>query len=268
MTSPEGPWHHPPADLSLSSAQVHVWRVGLAPDASCVERLRCSLSADESQRAARFYFEPDRRRFIVARGALRDILGRYLGMAPSELSFCYSFYGKPALARVPGEEKLRFNVTHSHELALVAVTRDREVGVDLEYLRPDIACEEIAERFFSARERAGLRALPAEVKHQAFFNCWTRKEAYIKAHGEGLSLPLDQFDVSLAPGEPAALLATRHDHRDAQHWCLQALMPGPGYAAAVAVEGQDWHLTCWQWRQPYEPRRPGGHHDLQGGGEP
>jgi 4'-phosphopantetheinyl transferase len=249
MTSPEDPWHPPPAELTLSSAQVHVWRVGLEPDASSVEQLQRSLSADESQRAARFYFEPDRRRFIVARGALRDILGRYLGMPPSELGFCYSSYGKPALAHVPGEGRLRFNVSHSYELALVAVTRDREVGVDLEYLRLDIACEEIAAHFFSARERASLRALPAEVKHQAFFNCWTRKEAYIKAHGEGLSLPLDQFDVSLAPGEPAALLATRHDYRDARRWSLQALMPGPGYAAAVAVGGQGWDLTCWQWRK-------------------
>ncbi|HSF34169.1 MAG TPA: 4'-phosphopantetheinyl transferase superfamily protein [Candidatus Tectomicrobia bacterium] len=249
MTRPEDLWRPPPTALALSSAQVHVWRVGLEPDTACVEQLHRSLSADESQRAARFYFEPDRRRFIVARGALRDILGRYLGIPPSELGFCYSSYGKPALARTPGEGRLRFNVSHSHELALVAVTHAREVGVDLEYLRPDIACEEIAEHFFSARERASLRALPAEVKHQAFFNCWTRKEAYIKAHGEGLSLPLDQFDVSLAPGEPVALLATRHDHRDAQRWSLQALMPGPGYAAAVVVEGQGWHLTCWQWRK-------------------
>jgi 4'-phosphopantetheinyl transferase len=249
MASFDRLWCLPPSEMALSSAQVHVWRVSLEPDASGVEQLQRNLSADELQRAARFHFPRDRRRFIVARGALRDILGRYLGMPPSDLDFCYSSYGKPALAHAPGEEWLRFNVSHSHELALVAVTRDREVGVDLEYLRSDIACEEIAAHFFSGSERASLRALPTEVKHQAFFNCWTRKEAYIKAHGEGLSLPLDQFDVSLAPGEPAALLATRHDPRDAWRWSLQALMPGPGYAAAVVVEGQGWHLTCWQWRK-------------------
>ena len=250
MRSLEHLWRPAPAELTLSSAEVHVWRACLDPDASCVEHLQRTLSADESHRAARFHFPRDRRRFIVARGVLRDILGRYLGVPPSELGFRYSSYGKPALADAGDEEGLRFNISHSHEMALFAVTRGREIGVDIEYLRREIACEEIAERFFSIHERASLRALPAEAKHQAFFNCWTRKEAYIKAHGEGLSLPLDQFDVSLAPGEPAALLATRGDPREALRWSLQALTPGPGYVAALAVEGQGWHCSCWQWRTP------------------
>jgi 4'-phosphopantetheinyl transferase len=239
-------WRLPPPELRLSSAEVHVWRAPLDPAESCVERLQHTLSADELQRAARFHFPRDRRRFIVARGVLRDILGRYLGVPPSVLRFHYSAHGKPTLADL--EDGLRFNISHSHEMGLFAVTRGREVGVDLEYLRMDIACEEIAEHFFSARERASLRALPVEVKHQAFFNCWTRKEAYIKAHGEGLSLPLDQFDVSLAPAEPAALLATRSDPQEASRWSLQAFTPRSGYAAAVAVEGRGWHLICWQWR--------------------
>jgi 4'-phosphopantetheinyl transferase len=242
-------WRPPALELTLSSAEVHVWRACLDPAAACVERLQLSLSADELQRAARFHFPRDRRRFIVARGVLRDILGRYLGVQSSALVFRYSSYGKPALADVAAEERLRFNVSHSNEMALFAVTHGREVGVDIEYVRAEIACEEIAEHFFSARERASLRALSTEVKHQAFFNCWTRKEAYIKAHGEGLSLPLDQFDVSLAPGEPVALLATRSDPQEVLRWSLQALTPGPGYAAALAVEGQGWHLTCWQWRK-------------------
>jgi 4'-phosphopantetheinyl transferase len=249
VTSFEQLWHPSPAELSLSSAEVHVWRAALDPAASCVEQLQRLLSADELQRAARFHFSRDRRRFIVARGALRDILSRYLGVPPAELEFRYSAYGKPALADIAAEEGVRFNISHAHEMALFAVTCGREVGVDIEYLHRTIACEEIAEHFFSARERASLRALPAEIKPQAFFNCWTRKEAYIKAHGEGLSLPLDQFDVSLAPGEPVALLATRGDPREALRWSLQALTPGPGYVAALAVEGQGWHLTCWQWRK-------------------
>jgi 4'-phosphopantetheinyl transferase len=178
---------------------------------------------------------------------LRDILGRYLEVPPCELIFRYSAYGKPALVADVEDGRVRFNVSHSHEMALFAVTCDREVGVDIEFLGREIRGEEIAERFFSPRERATLRALPQEVKHQAFFNCWTRKEAYIKAHGEGLSLPLDQFDVSLAPGEPAALLATRGDAREAWRWSLQALTPGMGYIAALAVEGQSWQLACWQW---------------------
>jgi 4'-phosphopantetheinyl transferase len=249
MTSLEHHWRPPSAELTLSSSEVHVWQASLDPAASCVEQLQRTLSAEELHRAARFHFPRDRRRFIVARGVLRDILSRYLSVPPAELGFRYSAYGKPALADMTDEEGLCFNMSHSHEMALFAITRGREVGVDIEYLRTAVACEEIAEHFFSARERATLRALPETRKHQAFFNCWTRKEAYIKAHGEGLSLPLDQFDVSLAPGEPAALLATRGDPREALRWSLQALTPAPGYVAALAVEGQDWYLTCCQWRK-------------------
>jgi 4'-phosphopantetheinyl transferase len=238
--------------LTLSNAEVHVWRAVLDPPALWIERLQRTLSADEVQRAARFHFARDRRRFIVARGALRDILGRYLGVPPSALEFRYSVYGKPDLAGVADGQRLCFNLSHSYEMALFAITCDRDVGVDIEHLDRAIACEEVAERFFSARERATLRALPADVQHRAFFNCWTRKEAYIKAHGEGLSLPLDQFDVSLAPGEPVALLATHGDPQETLRWSLQALTPGPGYVAALAVEGQGWQLSCWQWSLQHE----------------
>jgi 4'-phosphopantetheinyl transferase len=247
MTGLDPPWHPAPAELTLSSTEVHVWRTALDPAASCVERLRRNLSADELERAARFHFPRDRRRFTVARGVLRDILVRYLRVPPSALVFRYSAYGKPALADGFDDGVLRFNVSHSHEMALFAVTCGREVGIDIEFLGREIRGEEIAERFFSAGECATLRDLPQEVKHQAFFNCWTRKEAYIKAHGEGLSLPLDQFDVSLAPGEPAALLATRSDPQEACRWSMQALSPRAGYVAALAVEGQGWQLRCWQW---------------------
>jgi 4'-phosphopantetheinyl transferase len=250
MMSLDHHWHLPRVDLTLSSAEVHVWRACLDPDASCVAQLRLTLSADESQRAARFHFPRDRRRFTVARGVLRDILGRYLGVPASELGFRYSAYGKPALADGFDATGVRFNISHSHEIALFAVTCDREIGVDIEYLGREIDGEEIAEHFFSSQECATLRALPAAAKHEAFFTCWTRKEAYIKAHGEGLSLPLDQFDVSLAPGEPAALLATRSDPREALRWSLQALPPGPGYVAALAVEGHGWQLACWHWSRP------------------
>jgi 4'-phosphopantetheinyl transferase len=181
---------------------------------------------------------------------LRDILSRYLGVPPSALVFRYSTYGKPALAAGFDAARVCFNISHSHEMALFAVTCEREIGVDIEHLGRDIHAEEIAEHFFSAHERASLRTLPAAAKHEAFFNCWTRKEAYIKAHGEGLSLPLDQFDVSLLPGEPAALLATRNDPWEARRWSLQALSPGSGYVAALAVEGQGWQLSCWHWGPP------------------
>jgi len=133
-------------------------------------------------------------------------------------------------------------------MALYAVAYRREVGIDLELIRHGLEEEQIADRFFSRREISTLRALPAALRRYAFFLCWTRKEAYIKARGEGLSLPLDQFDVSLIPGEPAALLRTRPDSDEALRWSLQELTPGPpGYAAALAVEGEGWSLALWQW---------------------
>jgi 4'-phosphopantetheinyl transferase len=140
-------------------------------------------------------------------------------------------------------------VSHSQELGLYAITRNRKIGVDLEYIRTAFACEQVAERFFSSQEKATLRSLPPRLKYQAFFTCWTRKEAYIKARGEGLFLPLDQFDVSTIPGEPALLLNTRGDPQEANRWSLRELGPSAGYVAALAVEGHNWRLSCWNWRE-------------------
>jgi len=154
------------------------------------------------------------------------------------------------LAGESGGDAIRFNMSHSHGEALYAVTRGREIGIDLEFIRCDLEVEQIAERFFSQCEIATLRALPVSLRKHAFFLCWTRKEAYIKARGQGLSLPLDQFDVSLIPGEPSALLSTQPDSDEALRWSLQELTPAPGYAAALAVEGRGWSLSCWQWPPP------------------
>jgi 4'-phosphopantetheinyl transferase len=231
----------------LGSDEVHVWRASLDLEASCVQSLLSTLSEEERVRAERFCFQKDREHFIVARGLLRAILGRYLDMQPSQLRFCYSPYGKPTLTRESGGDMLQFNLSHSHRLALVAVTRGREIGVDLEYIRPEPDLISLAERFFSPREVAVLCALPANMQTEAFFNCWTRKEAYLKAKGFGLSIPLSQFDVSLAPGEPAALLSTNWDTQEASRWSLRELNPGPGYVAALTVLGHHWWLFCWQW---------------------
>jgi 4'-phosphopantetheinyl transferase len=233
--------------LSLADDEVHVWRVSLDLDTPRVQSLQRTLASDEQARADRFHFQRDRDRFIVARGLLRVVLARYLGTNPGQLRFCYSSYGKPSLVSRDGQDALSFNVSHSQELGLYAITRNRKIGVDLEYIRTDFACEQIAKRFFSSRENATLRSLTPRLKHQAFFTCWTRKEAYIKARGEGLSLPLDQFDVSMIPGEPALLVNTRGDPQEANHWSLRELEPGPGYVAALAVEGQGWQLRFWQW---------------------
>ena len=210
-----------------------------------------TLTADECQRAERYVFQKDRTHFVVARGLLRVLLGRYLRQEPQHLRFTYGPHGKPALATDTSGMSLRFNVSHSHGLALYAITYGREVGVDVERIRPKVVHEKIAEHFFSPREVTILRALPTPLQATAFFACWTRKEAYIKAKGDGLALPLSQFEVSLAPGEPAALLRTAWDLQEAACWALQDLAPAPGYRAAVAVAGHDWHLTCWHGPAAY-----------------
>lgn len=249
-TSFAPPWCIPPEGLLLGRDDVHVWRATLDDTRSQIDRFLHTLAADERMRAERFYFPRDRERFIVARGVQRDILGLYSNSAPECVSFNYSAHGKPNLACESGGATIRFNISHSHRVALYAVTRAREVGIDLEFIRSDLELEQIAERFFSHREIATLLALPADLRESAFFRCWTRKEAYIKAKGEGLSLPLDQFEVSLTPGESAALLSTQRDPDEAQRWSLQELTPAPGYAAAIAVEGHSWRLACWDWQTP------------------
>ncbi len=246
-TSPIPPWRAPPETLVLGCDEVHVWRATLDQTPSQIQNFRHKLSADEQTRAERFHFDRDREHFIVARGVLRAILGGYLKRAPEGLSFCYSSHGKPALAGESGGDAIRFNVSHSHGIALYAVTRGREVGIDLEHIRSNLAVAEIAERFFSRREAAMLRTLPSKEQRAAFFRTWTRKEACLKGRGEGLSLPLDQIDVSLAPGKPDAVPGTQPDSSETSRWSLQELALGPGYVAALAVAGQGWRLACWQW---------------------
>ncbi len=241
-------WCGPPEVATISRDEVHVWRAALDQTASQRQYFQRHLAADERARAARLYFERDREHFIVARGVLRDILARYLNREPGSLSFRYGSHGKPALAGNDDEAGIRFNISHSRGMALCAVALGREVGIDIEQVRADLAIVEIAERFFSPREVATLLLLPALEQRPAFFRCWTRKEAYIKARGEGLSIPLDGFDVSLAPGEPAALLGVRPDPVDSIRWSLEDLDAAPGFAAALAVEGRGWRLSRWQWQ--------------------
>jgi 4'-phosphopantetheinyl transferase len=243
----DSPWSSAPERLSLDSGEVHVWRASLDHSSSQVDRFRETLDCDERSRADRFCFSRDRERFIVARGVLRALLGRYLNRAPESLAFSYGTHGKPVLDSESDADAIRFNLSHSHGTALYAVTRGREIGVDLEFIRSDLEAEQIAERFFSHSENVTLRALPLRLRKYAFFLCWTRKEAYIKARGEGLSMPLDQFDVSLIPGEPAALLSTKPDAGEALRWSLRDLNLGRCYAAALAAQGRDWTLSRWQW---------------------
>jgi 4'-phosphopantetheinyl transferase len=248
MNNRDDLWLRPQGPVKLTPGEVHVWRTALEQSPGKVESLLSTLTADERDRAERFHFQRDRDRFIIARGTLRAILGRYLGIEPDALRFSYSDHGKPSLVD-EHRANLRFNVSHSHKLALFAFAVTRELGVDLEWIRADVADEQIAERFFSAEEVGVLRMLPKEIQSEAFFNCWTRKEAYIKAIGEGLSMPLSRFVVSLAPGDPAALLSANGSTTDSEvsRWLLRDLDPGIGYKGAIIAEGRDWELSCWQW---------------------
>lgn len=239
-------WTNPPSKIALLQNEVHVWRVVLDVDAATVQYLFSTLCATEKQRAERFYLQLHRDRFIVGRGVLRQILANYLQIQPTEVNFSYNSYGKPRLI-IANQEPLRFNLSHSQELALIAVTQDCDIGVDLEYIRSDFPCEEIAAKFFSKTEFTVLRSLPSHLQTTAFFTCWTRKEAFIKATGKGLSLPLDKFDVSLLPGEPAKLLHTAWDETEAQRWTLQATIPDAGYVGALAVAGKNHNLRQYHF---------------------
>ena len=242
-------WSPAPRDLIIADDEVHVWRAGLDLPLSQVQRLGGILTDDELDRANRFSFAIDRQRFIAARGTLRSILSRYLTIDPGHLRFQYNPYGKPFLDPEFNSYLLNFNLSHSGSMALYAMTRNMEVGVDVERVRSDVEYEEIAKRFFSVNEVAVLRTIPAEEKLEAFYTCWTRKEAYIKAHGEGLSLPLDSFDVSFAPGEPPLSLMTKDGPQERSLWTLLGLKPGLGYIGALAVKGIGCRFRYWEWNQ-------------------
>jgi 4'-phosphopantetheinyl transferase len=229
------------APLALPEDEVQLWRLDLEAVSGSEDRWQQLLSADEQARARRFVSARVRSHFMATRGVLRARLGGYLGTDPAGLAFHYSARNKPSLAPPHGASGVSFNVAHSGGLALLAFARGREVGVDVEQVR-DLDVEGIARRFFSPCEQKQLAAVPPEDKRETFFRCWTKKEAYIKAKGEGLWLPLHQFDVSVAAGSENALLATRPDESEAARWTLREVSVGPGYVAALCVEGRDFRV--------------------------
>jgi 4'-phosphopantetheinyl transferase len=240
-------WSRLPERLEPEGGAVHVWRAELEQPETRVKLFFGALSDDERQRAERFHFNSDRKHFIVARGVLRALLGFYLGTEAAQLRFSYSPFGKPFMNVASGERNVRFNVSHSRGVALYAFADNCDVGIDVEYVRADFATAEIAERFFSSREVEQLCSLDDALRAGAFFNCWTRKEAYIKARGEGLSYPLQQFTVSLLPGERAALLDAAGGGAEISRWSFQELAPKAGYAAAVVTESRCSRVKCFDY---------------------
>lgn len=224
---------------------IDVWCAALDLAAEELARLERTLAAEERARAGRFVFERDRERFVAARGLLRQILAAYRGAPPEALRFRYSAKGKPALEDAGAG--LEFNLAHSHGLALYAVAWRRPVGVDVERVREDIDVEGIAGRFFSPKEAAALRAIPQAERVRAFFRCWTRKEALLKAWGEGLPFGLNRFSVSLAARE-ARILETPFTPSESGRWWLYPLEPAPEFVGALAVRGSAARVHCREWR--------------------
>jgi len=216
-----------------------------------MEALRQTLEEVELSRAERFAFQKHRRAFIAAHGVLRSILARYLSMEPARLRFSCGPQGKPLLSAECRAEDLRFNMSHSGALALYAVSRGLEVGVDVERIAADVDWEQIVDRLFSPAEVSAIRALPQGGQREAFFSCWTRKEACIKAAGGGLSIPLDRLEVFPEPSGPDNPRRVRLAQDKTTDWCVASLLPGRGYVGALAAEGYGWQVKCWQWSEDW-----------------
>ncbi|MBE3560031.1 MAG: 4'-phosphopantetheinyl transferase superfamily protein [Ktedonobacteraceae bacterium] len=252
MAEESAAWQVPSADLTLPEDEIHIWRAFLDQAPFSIERLKSLLADDERQRAASFHFVRDRNRFIVARGLLRTILGLYLRSEPRGLRFLYSARGKPSLAPAGKGSKgsageVRFNLAHSHEVALFAFSSACEPGIDVEFVRPLADARQIAERFFSVRENGVLRELDPVEMHRRFFLYWTRKEAYLKALGEGLAGlagDIRQIDTAAPPGQP--LIVPPSQDNGQRSWLVHDIEPAPGYVAALAFPQQDMQIVYYQ----------------------
>jgi 4'-phosphopantetheinyl transferase len=244
-------WEAAQPPQPLLGAEAHVWLARLDPPPAMMAHLLGLLSDEERQKAAHFRFEHDRRHYAVAHAMLRHLLGAYLGMSPHAVTLAATSHGKPYNICQTGLPDLRFNLSHSHDSALVALTLGREIGVDIEYARPLADGDLIATQFFSPTERAALMALPPEQKQTAFYRCWSRKEGVIKATGLGLAMALESFDVTLAPDLPARLLALRDATASAVPWMMYDLPSVPGFACALVVAGEVDRIACYRWLPPH-----------------
>jgi len=234
---------------------VHVWCTALQQPSDAIVQLAATLSDEEQRRADRFQFNHLRESFIVARGTLRFILAQYIQLEPEQLQFEYTPYGKPFLSKKLNMPDLSFNLSHSNGLALYAIANHRRLGIDIDYIRAISDFEHVSAATFSAFENNQLQSIDGRLKTLAFFNCWTRKEAFIKAIGDGLSFPLDQFDVSLRPDEPARLLRIAGSEEKAGHWSMFSWQPTNEYVAALVVEETDCSVTYREWNHNEGVRR-------------
>jgi 4'-phosphopantetheinyl transferase len=238
-------WQTAGAELTFPSDRIDVWRVPLDPPELREQNLEGLLARDEVDRASRFHFEKDRGRYIRGRAALRILLGRYLEMPPAEIRFHYENNGKPEIAFPHDSRALHFNVSHSGGLALIAVGSGNPIGVDIEKVRSRPRLLDIARRFFSAREVQAILGVNEDRRQEAFFACWTRKEAFLKATGVGLSYPLSQFSVSVDPDGAAELCDIKGKGDILNLWFLADVIPGEGFRGALAREGEHCRIAQW-----------------------
>lgn len=232
-------WLNPPQNLIISPRNVHLWRINLDQTESQVAIFKNTLSSDEIARAERFYFPQHRQRFITARGSLRSILGKYLQVDPISVQFIYQHRGKPLLADKFADQKITFNLSHSENLALCAITCENLIGVDLEYIRPISDLESLAKRFFSHREYESIKAISSNKQQETFFRYWTCKEAYLKATGDGL-VKLEETEVNLISDDESELLVRGN-------WTLRELNVADNFAGAVVVNGSDISWEFWDF---------------------
>ena len=235
------------SSLRVTNPKVHVWHASLQQPVEVVQKLEAVLSEEERQRVERFRFQEHRQSFIVSRGILRDLLYRYTGIEPGRIRFKYNLAGKPFLANEEAVPEIYFNLSHAGQLVLYAFSWGRQVGIDVECIRPMEEMDLVAERIFSPGEYDRFRKISEEDKLRAFYNCWTRKEAFIKAIGEGLSFPLSQFEVSFVPNDLAELVSVQGSREKASLWTMHDLKTRDGYAAALVVDGKDHSLSHKQW---------------------
>ena len=240
-------WTSGPADPKLAVSEVHVWRASLDVSSQLLKSLDRTLTEDERTRASRFAVEKLQTRFIVRRGLLRTILASYLGVRPGDLQFGYGTKDKPHLVGDPAREDLRFNETHSHGLALFAVARGRDLGIDLEEVCPQVKFADIAGRYFAPSEAAALAKAPVETRLRLFFEYWTSKEAWIKAMGGGLSIPLDRFEIELKPGVETARVVVPEPTDKESQWFVHQLTVGSDHVAALAVDDLGLEIRLWDW---------------------
>jgi 4'-phosphopantetheinyl transferase len=239
-------WNTPSPDLILPDHEVHIWRTQLDQNQELVQQLAQILSEDERSRSSHFRFDRDRLRFIVGRGVLRTILAKYLNIYPSEVTFCYGAYGKPALPTSGQQRSYQFNLSHSQGLAVYAISLNRSVGIDIEHIRPVEDMQGIVERFFSAHEQDTFAKIPENKKCLSFFQCWTSKEAYLKARGDGLTQALHHIEVSIVPGQNTQLLNIVGNLQEVQRWTLHKFQPLNQFIGVIAVEGSVAQFKYWQ----------------------